>query len=260
MAKTKKAVTEKQVPKEPPSRKRVVQADSSDDEASASDKHQGRAHMSGPQGKAQARAKVAKGKAKRAVLSDDDDEEEEEEEFSEAEESDDDFESDEDDDFKGKKGKGKKKLPDIGKKQSGKGKKHADAKTTPASRGDRSSASGKKPSHCNPPVLPCGASPAVCLSLLLWHVDVDLVCVARRRKWRLRVRPLGLPSQIRTRKRQQGERSCQNRKKPWRSLNSVILESKLLWVRAAHQALRLCPLLFPPRFPRHRALPRPLAS
>jgi hypothetical protein len=175
MAKSKKAVTEKQVPREPPSRKRVMQADSSDDEASAPDKQQGRADMSGPQTKAQARAKVAKvqkGKTERAALSDDDEEEEGEEEFSEAEESNEDLESDDDDDFKGK---GKKKLPDIGENQSGK---HADAKTTPASRGDRSSASGKEPSPRNPLVLPCCASPAVLLALLLWHVNFGMLITA----------------------------------------------------------------------------------
>ena len=45
------------------SQKAVTEMDSSDDEASASDKHQGRAHPSGPQGKAPVRAKAATGAA-----------------------------------------------------------------------------------------------------------------------------------------------------------------------------------------------------
>ena len=186
MAKSHKAVTEKQVPKEPPSRKRVVRSDSSDDEASASDEHQGRAHPSGPQGKAPVRAKAATGAApakqpaaaagshasissffrpkagapavaapkpsQRAEAADSDDDKggEEEECWEEEESDDDDFESD---DFEGRKGKGSHKRSAIGQRQFGKGKKHAGAKTTPAGRGDMSSA-GKKPTGCDPPVLP----------------------------------------------------------------------------------------------------------
>ena len=111
VAKTKKAVAEKQGPKGVASRKRVVQANSSEDEDSAFDRHPGHASESEPQAKAQARAQVAKGRGKKVIGSQDeddaDDADDDDAAISEAEESDEDFESDEDDDFKGKKGKGK---------------------------------------------------------------------------------------------------------------------------------------------------------
>jgi hypothetical protein len=271
VGKTKKALAEKQGPKVVVSRKRVVQANSSEDEDSAFDKHPGHASESEPQAKAQARAQVAKGRGKKVIGSQDeddaDDADDDDAAISEAEESDEDFESDEDDDFKGKKGKGKR-LSDKGGKQTGKGKKQAHAKTTPASRSKKLSPPGKMPSHRNPPVR-SPAKPAlfrVCI-----HSCVTLMStfrVARPRKCRLWMWPLETP--VRSTRRQQRGEGGQSRRRPSPNLPSVTLVSKLLWARA-DQALSLFPPLPRPRpppppslprsrRPRRKALHRPLAS
>ena len=263
VAKTKKAVAEKQGPKVVASRKRVVQANSSEDEDSAFDKHPGHASKSEPQAKAQARAQAAKGKGKKVMGSEDeDDADDDDAEISEAEESDEDFESDEDDDFRGKKGKGKR-LSDKGGKQTGKGKKQAHTKTTPASRSKKLSPPDKMPSHRNPTVR-SRAKPSLFRVCIHFCVTLKSVFrVARPRKCRLWMCPLETP--VRSTSKQQRGEGEQNRRKPSPNLPSVTLVSKLLWARAADQALSL----FPPlprsrrprsRRPRRKALPRPLIS
>ena len=176
VAKTKKAVAEKQGPKVVASRKRVVQANSSEDEDSAFDKHPGHAFESEPQAKTQARAQIAKGKGKKVMSSEDeDDADDDEAEISEAEESDEDFESDEDEDFRGKKGKSKR-LSDKGGKQTDKGKRQAHTKTTPSSRSKKLSPPGKMPSHRNPPVRR-PAKPVI--SRVCIHLCVTLMSIFR---------------------------------------------------------------------------------
>ena len=257
VAKTKKAVAEKQGPKVVASRKRVVQANSSEDEDSAFDKHPGHASKSEPQAKAQARAQAAKGKGKKVMGSEDeDDADDDDAEISEAEESDEDFESDEDDDFRGKKGKGKR-LSDKGGKQTGKGKKQAHTKTTPASRSKKLSPPDKM-RHRNPSVR-SRAKPA--LSRVCIHFCATLMSifrVARPRKCRLWMCPLETP--VRSTSKQQRGEGEQNRRKPSPNLPSVTLVSKLLWARAADQALSLFSPLPRSRRPRRKALTRPLIS